>query len=84
MPATSSAFLYLFIPRKCAIFVLTEKGRKYAEIFFCSLASIEEASVKRFGYEKMQMLTELMKEYQEILASCVEQEAGGSRDGNKQ
>ena len=46
--------------------------------------SIEEASVKRFGYEKMQMLTELMKEYQEILASCVEQEAGGSRDGNKQ
>lgn len=65
-------------------FVLTEKGRKYAETFFSSLASIEEASVKRFGYEKIQMLTELMKEYQEILASCVEQEAGGSRDGNKQ
>lgn len=48
-------------------FVLTEAGKKYSESFLISLNAVEECAVSHMGIEKIEEITGLMLEFDEIM-----------------
>lgn len=56
------------------VFVLTGKGRNYAEYFLKSLNNTETRAVKILGGEKLETLTSLMLEYTHALKETLNKE----------
>lgn len=54
-------------------FVLSEKGREYAQPFLDSLNRVEERSVQLMGEDKIRKMTALVCEYDKILNFALEE-----------
>ena len=54
-------------------FVLSEKGELYAEPFLISLDRVESRAVELLGADKLQVLTDLLLEYDEALSVALEE-----------
>lgn len=54
-------------------FVLTERGRQYAEPLLESLSRMETRAVELLGEEKLALLTELMLEYDQTLGQAMKE-----------
>mgnify|MGYP003288655989 CR=1 FL=1 len=54
-------------------FVLSEKGENYAMPFLTSLNTVESDAVERLGADKLQVLTDLLLEYDEALGKALEE-----------
>lgn len=54
-------------------FVLTEKGREYAEPLLENMNAFEKRAVELLGSEKLEVLTELMLEYDRALQKALQE-----------
>ncbi len=58
-------------------FVLTEKGKQYADPLMNDLTAIEEKAVERLTPEKLQILSDLLASYSEALNEELDPEGAG-------
>ena len=54
-------------------FVLTDKGRAYAEPLIASLNRVEESAIQRMGRERIQAMTVLVQEFDLALHAALEE-----------
>lgn len=54
-------------------FVLTEKGKEYAEPLLENMNAFEKRAVELLGSEKLEVLTELMLEYDQALQKALQE-----------
>lgn len=54
-------------------FVLTDKGKTYAEPLIASLNRIEETAIERMGAKRIQAMTELVREFDLALNTALEE-----------
>lgn len=59
------------------VFVLSQKGEAYAKGFLDSLNAVEEQAVKLMGEEKIDAMTRLVLEYDEVLKRALDSSRQG-------
>ena len=55
-------------------YVFTRKGKMYAKPLLDSINKVEEKAVKKMGYEKIRLMTELLCEYDRVLGNALKDE----------
>ena len=55
-------------------YIFTDKGTAYAKPLLSSINTVEERAVKAMGYEKIQLMTELLCEYDRVLGNALTDE----------
>ena len=55
-------------------YIFTDKGTKYAKPLLASINAVEEKAVAEMGYEKIRLMTELVREYDNVLNKALAEE----------